>query len=312
MSTITKEHIKATLLRMYQETGIIPKSTVKILEFSSSTVCKKFGSWNNALIESGIPIRTVNSSQEVYCTWCNNKFMKQPNQIKKSTNHFCDHSCAASHRNTNRIVSDKTKIKTQSSLKKFYKVNPDANKKYSDDQIIVVKDTRYLIKTKECMVCKIDFDTHFNRKTCSNECLKLSQIQAGMNSQKANPRRSKGEILFFNLCSKYFGKNNVLSNPQIFVDKNGNKWDADIVITKCKLAICYNGIWHYEQIGKKHNLKQVQSRDLIKKSIIYDNGYIQYIVKDMGKFDELFVYQQFHQFIFQFLIHLELKMNIDF
>lgn len=323
MSTITKEYIKATLLRMYQETGIIPKSKTKISEFSLSTVRNKFGTWNNALIESGVPVRIVNLSKEIQCTQCNVNFMKLTNQIEKYTNHFCSRSCSATYRNTNRIVSEETKLKTQLALKKFnkinpdankkfHKLNPDANKKYSDDQVKVVNGRRHIIKTKECVVCKIDFNAHFENKTCSDKCLKIRQIQAGMNSQKANPRRSKGEILFFNLCSKYFGKDNVLSNPQIFVDKNGNKWDADICIPKCKLAICYNGIWHYEQIGKKHNLKQVQSRDLIKKSIIHNNGYIQYIVKDMGKFDELFVYQQFHQFIFQFLIHLELKMNIDF
>lgn len=97
----------------------------------------------------------------------------------------------------------------------------------------------------------------------------------------------------------------------MFTDKNGNHWDADIVIPKCKLAICYNGIWHYQQIGKKHSLKQVQSRDSIKESIIFDIGYVQYIIKDMGKFNEMFVYEQFHTFIFNFLIHLELKMKND-
>lgn len=277
MSTITKEYIKATLLRMYQETGIIPKSKTKISEFSESTVRNKFGTWNNALIESGIPVRIINQPKEVQCIWCNNKFMKQASQIKKYTNHFCSQSCSASHRNTNRIVSEETKLKTKLALKQFNILNPDANKIYSDDKVKVVNGRRRVIKTKTYIICKIDFDTHFENKTCSDKCLKTRQIQAGMNSQKANPRRSKGEILFFDLCSIYFGKDNVLSNPQMFVDKNGNKWDSDIVITKCKLAICYNGIWHYEQIGNKHNLKQVQSRDLIKKSIIHDNGYIQYI-----------------------------------
>lgn len=310
MSTITKEYIKATLLRMYQETGIIPKSKTKISEFSLSTVRNKFGTWNNALIESGIPVRIINQPKEVQCAQCNVNFIKQVSQIKKSVNNFCSQSCSATHRNIN--LSKETRIKISNSIKKFNILNPDANKKYSDDQIKIINGRRYTIKTKACVICKIDFDTHSNNKTCSDKCLTIRLSQAGMKSQEVRPRRSKGEILFFDLCSTYFGKDNILSNPQMFVDKNGNKWDADIVIIKCKLAICYNGIWHYEQIGNKHNLKQVQSRDLIKKSIIHDNGYIQYIVKDMGKFDELFVYQQFHQFIFQFLIHLELKMNIDF
>lgn len=274
MSKITKEFIKDTLLRIYQETGEIPKSTRKIPEIPLSVISTKFGSWCNALSESGIPLR-VNPRQEVKCDTCNIHFMKRASDVKRTKNHFCSHSCA-----------DKFKI-------------------------VPTKD-----RSKPCLVCGNIF-IHRRRKTCGDDCYSINCSKLGRTygaiggraSQASQPRRSKGEVLFFTLCSNYFGEYEVLSNAQVFIDKNGNYWDSDIVIPKCRLALCYNGIWHYQQIGKKHNLKQVQSRDLIKKSIISDNGYIQYIIKDTGKFNEEFVYEQFHQFIFRFLIHLELKMK---
>jgi hypothetical protein len=94
----------------------------------------------------------------------------------------------------------------------------------------------------------------------------------------------------------------------MFIDKNNNKWDMDIVIPKYKIAIAYNGIYHYQQIGTKHKLKQVQSRDNIKKQIVFNNGYIFYEIKDLGKYNIYFVYKEFHKFIFNVIINLDLLM----
>ena len=277
MSAITKEFIKDTLLRIYQETGEIPKSTTKYPEFSIHAVSLTFGSWSKALRAAGIPLR-VQPSKEVECDTCGIMVMKSASAIRRTKNHFCSSVCA-------------DRFKTRPI--EYY--------------------------SKACLECNKIF-THHRRKTCSDECLSLNYSKlgkmygaiGGRASQASQPRRSKGEVLFFNLCAKYFGEDNVLSNAQVFIDKNGNRWDCDVVIPKCRLAVCYNGIWHYQKVAKTHKLKQVQSRDLIKKSIIHDNGYIQYIVKDINKFNEMFVYEEFHHFIFRFLIHFELKMNVEF
>lgn len=124
-------------------------------------------------------------------------------------------------------------------------------------------------------------------------------------------KRSKGEILFYKLCCQYFGSENTKSNACIFKDKNNNYWDADIIIKKYKFAICYNGPWHYIKLTEKHKLKQVQQRDKLKEKIIFDNNYIQYIIKDMGKFNKMFVYKEFHIFIFRSIILLELLIKFD-
>lgn len=74
-------------------------------------------------------------------------------------------------------------------------------------------------------------------------------------------------------------------------------WDADVILPDSKIAVLWNGIWHYEQIHSKHSLAQVQSRDKIKLKIIEKYGYQAYIIKDMGRYNKNFVETQFDMFI---------------
>ena len=92
-------------------------------------------------------------------------------------------------------------------------------------------------------------------------------------------KRSKNEKKFCELCEKYF--NNVEHNKPIF-----NGWDADIIIHDYKIAILWNGAWHYKQISKSSSLAQIQNRDVIKMNEIKKYGYIPYIIKDMGRYNE--------------------------
>lgn len=54
---------------------------------------------------------------------------------------------------------------------------------------------------------------------------------------------------------------------------------------------------------------QVQIRDKLKEEIIFQNNYLQYTIKDMGRFNKNFVYKEFHIFIFRTVILLELLMK---
>ena len=47
-------------------------------------------------------------------------------------------------------------------------------------------------------------------------------------------RRGKAEIYFSELCIKYFTKPAITCNEQFFINKNGNAWDADIIIHHLK------------------------------------------------------------------------------
>lgn len=176
---------------------------------------------------------------------------------------------------------------------------------------------------KICKFCNIEYiSKRKNQKFCNTKCknfnlvkdTKINKDRGRLGGEKSHSiinRRSKGEILFYDLCCLYFGNSNILSNTKMFIDKNGNKWDADIIIPKYKTCISYNGIFHYKKVFHNHNFEKQIARDKLKQKIIFDNNYIQYIIKDLKSFDPNFVYKEFHKFIFNRFIHLELLLKID-
>jgi hypothetical protein len=120
---------------------------------------------------------------------------------------------------------------------------------------------------------------------CSNSC------QGKMTAKTRKDtivRRSKNESYFFDLCKMHFGEENVTSNEKYF-----DGWDADVIVHNKKLAILWNGVWHYKKVREKQSLEQIQNRDVIKLKIIEKYGYTAYTVKDMGKFNKKFVEQEF-------------------
>lgn len=296
--------------------NIIFKDLIKI--FKRSDIIKNFKTITNLLKEAGID----RGAKLVNCKTCDKEFKKRLKEIEKSKsgNHFCSYSCSATYTNKNRIITQETKNKISTGMKTHIKNNTNKmlqeekdNIKNNtilvndDKEIIIINGHRKVFKVLICKICKNEFKGLW-RLTCSDQCLNLIRIKAGLASKEAQSKRSKGEILFYELCCKYFKNEIVLSNPSMFIDNNNNKWDMDIVIPKYKLSIAYNGIYHYQQIGKKHKLKQVQSRDKLKKQIVFNNGYIFYEVKDLGKFNIDFVYNEFHKFIFNVIINLDILM----
>lgn len=102
-------------------------------------------------------------------------------------------------------------------------------------------------------------------------------------------RRSKNEIHFADLCKKNFS--GVETNKPIF-----NGWDCDVILADQKVAVMWNGKWHYEKITKKHSVSQVQNRDKIKLNEIIKAGYTPYVIKDVGREDKSFVESEFRKF----------------
>ena len=66
--------------------------------------------------------------------------------------------------------------------------------------------------------------------------------------------------MFADLCIKHFGEGKVETNYSIF-----DGYDADVVIPSLKIAIEWNGKWHYEKLKGKHDLNSVKNRDKLKK-----------------------------------------------
>jgi len=159
---------------------------------------------------------------------------------------------------------------------------------------IANKDKHYVErKLINCGWCETEFKTIASRPRtyCSFLCKQRGVgRKGGLASSTSQNKRSKNEIYFSELCYTKF--NDVITNQPIF-----NGWDADIIIPSIKLAILWNGIWHYKQITKSHSLKQVQNRDRIKLLEISKYGYTPYIIKDMGQYNKQFVETEFDKLI---------------
>lgn len=220
------------------------------------------------------PLRTLKNIEiESICEKCETSFkqiIKENSKSKKSKKRFCSRKCANSH-----IISDEMKFKLSKQLKFRVKIKKPQHKKI-------------------CEFCKNEYLTYnIKRKFCSKSCSTKNFIsfsrKGGLKSSQNKVKRSKNEIYFSELCKKEFS--NTLCNAQIF-----NGWDADIILPDLKIAILWNGKWHYEKITKQHSVSQVENRDKIKINEIIKFGYSPYIIKDMGKYNKTFVEKEFEKF----------------
>lgn len=59
-----------------------------------------------------------------------------------------------------------------------------------------------------------------------------------------------------------------------------NGWDADVILVHEKVAVLWNGEWHFTKLKQRHSVLQVQTRDQIKVSEILAAGYTPYIIED--------------------------------
>lgn len=121
----------------------------------------------------------------------------------------------------------------------------------------------------------------------TRELLHLAGLKS-VQSQK-NLRRSKNEIAFYEKCAACF--KDVKHNLPMF-----NGWDADVIINDIRVAVLWNGPWHYRQLTKQHSVPQVQNRDRLKIEEIKKCGYVPYIIEDLGKFSIAKVNAEFSKF----------------
>ena len=106
---------------------------------------------------------------------------------------------------------------------------------------------------------------------------------------KHKGKRSKNEVMFCRLCRLKW--KDTLSNPKMF-----DGLDADVVIPSLKIAVMWNGKWHYEKLFEAHDLESIQERDNRKQLTIKAAGYDCFVIKDMGAHDPKFVKKQFEIF----------------
>lgn len=231
---------------------------------------------------------------KVICNKCGKHFNieEREKQYPTKEKYFCSRFCANSRDWSDNIIKKRSDIIEQKLL------NGDT---------VNQEELKYIISRKiekECEFCKKIYKTRKKKqKCCSKRCAFLYRNKyhnicskwghnGGLKSTKVQKqnRRSKNEIYFSELCKGYFNK--VLTNENIF-----NGWDADVIVEDHKIAVLWNGKWHYEKITKEHSVKQVQNRDKIKIKEIKKCGYKPYVIKDMGKYDKEFVESKFNEFI---------------
>lgn len=170
-----------------------------------------------------------------------------------TTTKFCSKSCAAKYNNSLRPANHISRVTINSMRGKSQRPA--------------------YTKISWCKICNI-LIKNSKRVTCSNECKMIAFQKRGQNSAATIVKRSKDEIALFELCNQYF--NSVRNNIQLI-----NGWDADIIIDDFKLAVLWNGPWHYQQMPhKNHSLKQVQNRDKLKINALSSAGWQILIFED--------------------------------
>ena len=211
------------------------------------------------------------------CERCGKSFsLEVPLYEYKRRHHlYCSRSCA----NT-RTHSNETKEKISLSLRHGMPVV----QRYCVDCHQPL--TTYRIKSRSgyCRKCA---PHHRVLTPETRDRLHLSGLKS-VQVQK-DTRRSKNEIAFYEKCKEHF--KNVTHNLAIF-----NGWDADIIIKDYRVAVLWNGPWHYRKLAKQHSVPQVQNRDRLKIEEIKKCGYIPYIIKDLGKFSPVKVDEEFSEF----------------
>lgn len=208
------------------------------------------------------------SIRKFICERCGKEFDKNltnkeySNYLKNHKKIYCSRSCA-----NKKKMSQKTKEKISLALQKTPKIFKPKIKKVLQKNIerkckvcdkiytlASIPSSTKLFCSKECY----EYYRKHIKKFLSAETLeKYRECGFKLVSYFKNVKRSKNEVEFCNLCKNKF--KNVVSNEPFF-----NGWDADIIIHDLKIAVLWNGPWHYKKLTKKHSVEQVQNRDKIK------------------------------------------------
>ncbi len=257
----------------------------------------------------GKKCRLINANNVItlQCDNCAISFQKKQSEIAKTKHNFCSTNCAGIFNNKERHNLEKTKKVNCKYCNEIFLVSQTSPKKVCDVcrklrnkiQSIRKPGRKYLKpKIQNCILCNASLELLGRYckycSTCKTEKMKMAGQINGKKSAASQQRRSKNEIHFADLCIKEYPDANVTTNEQFFESKHG-KWDADVIIHKYKIAILWNGVWHYKQIKKDCSLLQIQTRDKIKLDIINKSGYTPYIIKDEGKCSPKFVEAEFEK-----------------
>lgn len=218
------------------------------------------------------------------CLFCkqNMPYIPPRQRLKRK---FCNKSCAAKQNNQIRLTTQTVYNKGITKQTQCVVCNTDivigknANAKAA--KCLKCKhNSKQSLLTKNCRCCNqlFQYYKHSRRLCCSPICFttlrKQGASKGGRISASRAVKRSKDEIALYELCKSYFTS---VRHNEIIIDG----WDADIIIDDYKIAIMWNGQWHYKQLTfKNHSLLQVQTRDKIKFDVLTSAGWDVIIFND--------------------------------
>lgn len=231
--------------------------------------------------------RTLFNREDRRCLSCDKAFNVRKNDEKK----FCSHSCGANNTNKQRqnldpierncpgcgdlfITGPYTPSHTMCKIC-LEKSQKDSKRKQKIKQKENLKKPRFCECGNEIFV-----QSHKQCKICKPPTIRIAQ------------KRSKNEISFANKCAERW---NCSYNECLF-----NGWDADVLIKDLKIAILWNGIWHYSVVNfkdKPTSLRQIQSRDRLKIKQIIAIDWVPYIIKDLSRAKNEKVQKEFDLFL---------------
>lgn len=222
-----------------------------------------------------------------------------PIPYDKKINTYCDHSCSASSVNQTRktkkyVISEigliNLRISAENNRKKlsdFYKKNP-----YKKKQIIknlIEKNTKPKVEFV-CPVCgKIIMMTENQfkkRKYCGGTC------RNKINNKQIFGTRSKAEIYLENRLTKEFQNLHIIYNDREIL--NGK--ELDVFIPSLKLAIEWNGIYHFKKIRDDGFFEKTKMKDNQKIEECLELGIELYVIKDLTS-DKKFIKEETEKII---------------
>lgn len=185
---------------------------------------------------------------------------------------FCSHRCGAIYNNARRVLSEETINKLRIGAILWNRQNNKSKYKRDENRLYFLK----------CKTCHKEFkNKRYGIKNCSPECYAIDRKNFGRkgalaqyNSIHRKTGRSYNEMYFYQLVKEKFP--DALNNKFIF-----NGYDADVIIPSLKLAIHWNGIWHYKSVISELHFNSIQEKDKLRYNEIEKAGYTNYIIKDI-------------------------------
>lgn len=248
-------------------------------------------------------LKCQNCGNEFIVSMTDRDYQKHQDMIDGYCHRYCKH-CSHAIGGFAKSHNDSHKVK-----RPFLANKP--NKKYKEYhfcQCLVCKRVFLQISKSKCcsLQCKLEYKNHKVQYLSNETRKKLSEAGKKSAANQFVQKRSKCEIEFCLLCEQHF--NIVEHNKPIF-----NGWDADILLHEIKVAIQWNGPWHYKQISKKTSLASIQNRDKIKRHEVEKAGWSLYVIKDQESHKKALKRLQFvNDHFLRFLKFLNEHKNVQF